>query len=218
MRAAGSSSGGAGGAPGKPLRHAVWGRLRWSVAAAGALVAAVAVAGRTWWRETTPPHRPRRRSRRRRSAAPGSAGLKAAYTKRFGGYKQLLLTEFPPPIPGLSFGQPGGRRLLHGRTKRADIITTWSRRFRTAAGIGPCSTIAEMKKAYGDAVQPITAAPRRTETIACVRSSAGTCSSRPRINERSPRSRSTGELAINTRSRSQQAWANFVAAVETPCL
>jgi tRNA A-37 threonylcarbamoyl transferase component Bud32 len=33
-------------------------------------------------------------------------------------------------------------------------ITTWNPNFRTAAGIGPCSTVAEAKKAYGSAFRP----------------------------------------------------------------
>lgn len=36
-----------------------------------------------------------------------------------------------------------------GPTKRATVIVTWNPAFKTARGIGPCSTIAEMKKAYG---------------------------------------------------------------------
>ena len=32
---------------------------------------------------------------------------------------------------------------------RAIQITTWNKAYRTAEGIGPCSTVAELKKAYG---------------------------------------------------------------------
>lgn len=34
------------------------------------------------------------------------------------------------------------------------MIVTWNPAFKTARGIGPCSTIADMKKAYGAAVEP----------------------------------------------------------------
>jgi serine/threonine-protein kinase len=37
---------------------------------------------------------------------------------------------------------------------RAIEITTWEKSFRTAAGIGPCSTIADLKRAYGNALKP----------------------------------------------------------------
>ena len=44
-------------------------------------------------------------------------------------------------------------------------MTTWNRNFRTAAGIGPCSTIAEMKQAYGEAVQPSWGGTCATEAV-----------------------------------------------------
>ena len=34
------------------------------------------------------------------------------------------------------------------------IITTWNDAFRTAAGVGPCSTIDELKAAYGSRLRP----------------------------------------------------------------
>jgi tRNA A-37 threonylcarbamoyl transferase component Bud32 len=43
------------------------------------------------------------------------------------------------------FESPGGP---------AVAITTWNRDFRTAAGIGPCSSIDDLKNAYGNALQP----------------------------------------------------------------
>ena len=41
-----------------------------------------------------------------------------------------------------------------GRGGGAVIVTTWNRSFKTAAGIGPCSTIAQLKRAYGSRVKP----------------------------------------------------------------
>src|SRR6185295_9164834 len=43
------------------------------------------------------------------------------------------------------FESPGGP---------AVAITTWNKDFRTAAGIGPCSSIEDLKSAYGNALQP----------------------------------------------------------------
>jgi hypothetical protein len=40
------------------------------------------------------------------------------------------------------------------RRSRAVVVTTWNRSFKTAAGIGPCSTIAKLKQAYGPTVKP----------------------------------------------------------------
>ncbi len=43
------------------------------------------------------------------------------------------------------FETPGGK---------AVAITTWNKDFRTAAGIGPCSSIEDLKHAYGMALRP----------------------------------------------------------------
>ena len=82
--------------------------------------------------------------------------------KRFGGYKHLVLTEPYPPIPGLTFGQHQVAVYFRAIPSAADIITTWNRHFRTAAGIGPCSTIAEMKQAYGEPCSRHRTESRRT--------------------------------------------------------
>lgn len=37
---------------------------------------------------------------------------------------------------------------------RAVLVTTWNKHDRTAAGIGPCSTVAQLKKAYGNTIEP----------------------------------------------------------------
>ena len=41
-----------------------------------------------------------------------------------------------------------------GWQSKAKIITTWNDELETAAGVGPCSTIDEMKAVYGDGVRP----------------------------------------------------------------
>jgi hypothetical protein len=41
-----------------------------------------------------------------------------------------------------------------GWDSKAKIITTWNDDFKTAAGVGPCSTIEGMKAAYGEGVRP----------------------------------------------------------------
>lgn len=37
---------------------------------------------------------------------------------------------------------------------RAVEITTWNKAYRTAGGVGPCSTFAQLKKAYGSKAKP----------------------------------------------------------------
>ena len=40
-----------------------------------------------------------------------------------------------------------------GWQSKAKIITTWDEKFDTAKGVGPCSTIDDLKAAYGDGVR-----------------------------------------------------------------
>jgi serine/threonine-protein kinase len=57
--------------------------------------------------------------------------------------------------PTLSFDNQKVRVVFgnkNGATTRATIITTWNRNFRTSRGIGPCSTVAALFKAYGRSV------------------------------------------------------------------
>ena len=81
--------------------------------------------------------------------------LEAAYKKQFGGYKQFELST-DPPTPGLAFGPPELAVYFLANGEPAVIITTWNKEYKTAAGIGPCSTIDEAKAAYGDAFKPST--------------------------------------------------------------
>lgn len=74
------------------------------------------------------------------------------YFHRLGGYKPSIAVG--PNYPTMSFEQPEVAVYFPGRAKPAHIITTWNREFRTSAGIGPCSTLAEMRSAYGKRVSP----------------------------------------------------------------
>ena len=76
------------------------------------------------------------------------------YEQRLGLFKELELTEWGFHIPGLSFGENQVGVYFNADGERSDIITTWNRQHRTAAGIGPCSTLEEMKRAYGAVVRP----------------------------------------------------------------
>jgi Protein kinase domain len=78
------------------------------------------------------------------------------YKKRFGGWQARVLSEPPlgPGFPLLAFQTPEVAVYFPVEGQAAHIMTTWNRDYRTAAGIGPCSTVEEMKEAYGDAVQP----------------------------------------------------------------
>ncbi len=143
--------------------------------------------------------------------------LKAFYQQRLGGYKELVLTEWDPPIPGLSFGQPQLGVYFRANAERADIITTWNRRHRTTAGIGPCSTIQELKRAYGGAVHPSPngmSPDKKTVHAYVVGSNLIFVTQDQRTISAVGLYR--GSLP-NTRRSDRQGWANFVTAVETPC-
>jgi serine/threonine-protein kinase len=76
----------------------------------------------------------------------------AYYTRRLGGFRAQTLSG--PGYPSLDFQGPEIAVYFPAKHKPAHIITTWNKDFRTAAGIGPCSTIDSMKKAYGASVKP----------------------------------------------------------------
>ena len=81
-----------------------------------------------------------------------SLGHKASYYKHaLHGYQPSILT--PPHFPELSFELPA-ISVVFPRRPRAFLILTWNKRFRTAAGIGPCSTLASMHEVYGSRVVP----------------------------------------------------------------
>lgn len=80
-----------------------------------------------------------------------SLGHSGAYYKRLLGAPQQH--EGPTPsYPSMGFEQREMAVYFHGKgkkTKPAVMLTTWNPNFRTNAGIGPCSTLAAMRKAYG---------------------------------------------------------------------
>ena len=119
--------------------------------------------------------------------------------------------------PGLAFQEPETAVYFHQGGKRAIIVTTWNPRYRTAAGIGPCSTIAAMKKAYGSAVA---GAWSGTGTDGTIHSYVVGNNLLFATNDE----RTISSVALyhgvpgHTRGGSPQAYANYVAAVETACV
>jgi serine/threonine-protein kinase len=139
------------------------------------------------------------------------------YRKLFGGSQPRELTE--PGFPSLAFQGPEVAVYFPVEGQAAHIMTTWNRDYRTAAGIGPCSTVEEMKEAYGEAVKPSWSGTSPdgkkvfhwvvgdnllfatdTQERKLVRAVA--------LYEGNPN---------NTLGGSPQAYAGYVAAVETPC-
>lgn len=74
-------------------------------------------------------------------------------------YKQLLGRSEASTTPGVNFPRLEftGRDVVvyfPARGKPAHIIGTWNPAYRTAAGIGPCSTLVDARNAYGPRWQP----------------------------------------------------------------
>jgi serine/threonine-protein kinase len=203
---------------GQPFKPRSRRRRRWVVATVACLVAAVAsIAGYLTTREDSVASGPAAITQTSIDGV-GLGAVEAVYKKRFGGYRQFELTEADPPIPGLSFGQPEVAAYFRGNAKRADIITTWNRKLRTAVGIGPCSTLGAMKRAYGKLVQPSWAgtSPDGKEVFSYV---VGRNLLFATVDHKT-----VSVVALykgsrtNTRASSPQAWASFVAALENPCI
>jgi len=80
-------------------------------------------------------------------------GLDAdAYKRRFGGWRAETLSE--PNFPALVFQDPQVAVYFPPKGKEAIILTTWNENLRTAKGVGPCSTVEELQKAYGSELRP----------------------------------------------------------------
>ena len=140
------------------------------------------------------------------------------YAERFGDW---LANPLPAgDYAGMRFlAEDVGAYFPPGST-RATVLTTWNPAHRTAAGIGPCSTIAAMKRAYGDQVQPTWAGTQIHEGKRFVYSWAVgnnllfATDSVPYIQA----------VALyrgdpsHRRSGSPQAWANWVVIDEADCV
>ncbi len=120
---------------------------------AGALAAAAAALAAVFALNGTSPA-PARAAITPTSIDGARLGLKVAdYKLHFGvGWREDVFQ--PPDYPvliyfgrklSMYFEHPGGG---------AVEITTWNKEFRTAAGVGPCSSIADLTRAYGSALKP----------------------------------------------------------------
>ncbi|HUK95483.1 MAG TPA: serine/threonine-protein kinase [Gaiellaceae bacterium] len=89
-------------------------------------------------------------------AAIGGAKLgltPSAYEKHFGQpWTRTLLTN--PPYTKFTFPRQKVAVYFRGLTDTAVEITTWNEKYKTAAGIGPCSTITRAKHVYGSRLSP----------------------------------------------------------------
>jgi hypothetical protein len=59
-----------------------------------------------------------------------------------------------PGYPTLIFHERDVSVYFDGKKPHAIIVTTWNPDYRTAAGVGPCSKLADAKRAFGSALEP----------------------------------------------------------------
>jgi len=59
-----------------------------------------------------------------------------------------------PGYPTLIFHERDVSVYFDGKRPRAIIVTTWNRDYRIAGGVGPCSKLADAKRAFGSALKP----------------------------------------------------------------
>jgi hypothetical protein len=82
----------------------------------------------------------------------------SAYKQLLGSAVSLTGTNADPAHPEdysrLYFGASKMEVYFQGKVDKAIVITTWNKRFRTAAGVGPCSTVKQLKRAYGRRLKP----------------------------------------------------------------
>jgi serine/threonine protein kinase len=134
----------------EPRRSRV--RRRSVLIAAVVAIAVAAGVGRVLGTENTPAHQTSPKITERTIDGVPLGRQRSYYRHRLGGYKPSIAEG--PNYPTMSFQQPEVAVYFPARGKPAHIITSWNRDFRTSAGIGPCSTLAEMKSAYGKRVRP----------------------------------------------------------------
>jgi tRNA A-37 threonylcarbamoyl transferase component Bud32 len=127
-------------------------RRRWLLSAAAVLAVGSAVAGGFLATGDDPSRPPVAISQT--SIAGATLGLKMnAYKRLFGrGWREDVLTQADFPI---LIHHPRRQSVyFDGKSRKAIILTTWNRNHRTAEGVGPCSSVEELKDAYGSDVKP----------------------------------------------------------------
>jgi hypothetical protein len=131
-------------------RHRSRGIRRWVIGVAVAAAVAGAVAAGFALEEAGGHVRPQI-TQRAIAGAPLGRSAKY-YRKHFGPLRATIASG--PNYPTLAFQQPEVAVYFPARGRPAHIITTWNKSYRTAAGIGPCSTFAAAKRAYGSRWKP----------------------------------------------------------------
>jgi serine/threonine-protein kinase len=149
------------------------------------------------------------------SIAGARLGLSApAYKKRFGGWRAETLTQ--PNYPALLFEDPKVAVYFPPRGKKAIIITTWNRDYKTAENVGPCSSVRELKTAYGSNAKPSSHARAGGKLWAYTVGKNLLFAVRPQTQRIAVVALYGGGPGAN-KDQGSEAYANFVAQSEAPC-
>jgi len=135
-----------------PARRGASRRRRAALAGGAALVVAAATIGAVLATRGESP--PTQASISQAAIAGATLGqTQSAYKRLYGpGWRSDLLTT--PGFPALIFAHRKQSIYFDPDTGRSMIVTTWNPDHRTAAGVGPCSSLEELKSAYGSELKP----------------------------------------------------------------
>ncbi len=127
-------------------------RRRYLLAVAGVLLAAALGAGVVAATGHDGP--PRAVSITQSSIAGARLGeVASVYKQRYGiGWREDVLTA--PNYPVLIYHDRKIAMYFDDTTRRSIIVTTWNRDHRTRAGVGPCSSVDDLRSAYGRDLRP----------------------------------------------------------------
>ena len=133
-----------------PTRRTRFRRRRTALAGGAVLVAVAAIGAVVATGDDGPPPRI---SISQTSIAGATLGqAQEAYKQLYGpGWRSDILTV--PNFPALIFTHRRQSIYFDPDTRRSIIVTTWNPEHRTAAGVGPCSSLEELESAYGSALK-----------------------------------------------------------------
>src|SRR5262249_29974505 len=88
------------------------------------------------------------------SIAGAHLGESAVALEHLWGFGRKLSMQTPPNYSLLASSNRHVSAYFVGSTDKAVELTTWNSNDRTAEGIGPCSSVAALKRAYGKRLRP----------------------------------------------------------------